>query len=200
MDPAEARTVPVPALLFGVLLALAAAPLALGQATPAPSGGSTHIPRPDELEPGVDTTASAPAATPTPGAASPAPGAASAPRPAQPAPAAAPAKAAGGAPPKSATAAAGAKPGAARKGTDRLELEATDVTGNSELPKVLYIVPWKRSDLGDMVGRPVNSLLDEVLQPVDRDVFKRENRYYNALKAEAPAVKADAPQGSGEKP
>ena len=40
-------------------------------------------------------------------------------------------------------------------------------------------VPWKRSDLGDLVGKPVNSLLDEVLTPVDRDVFKRENRYYD---------------------
>jgi hypothetical protein len=45
----------------------------------------------------------------------------------------------------------------------------------------LYIVPWKRADLGDLVGKPVNSLLDEVLTPVDRDVFKRENRYYRAL-------------------
>jgi hypothetical protein len=42
----------------------------------------------------------------------------------------------------------------------------------------MYVVPWKL-DLGDLVGRPVNSL-DEVLQPVDRDVFKRENRYYDA--------------------
>jgi hypothetical protein len=74
------------------------------------------------------------------------------------------------------------------------------VTGNSELPKVLYIVPWKRSDLGDMVGRPVNSLLDEVLQPVDRDVFKRENRYYDALKPQAGEAKPDAAQGSGAKP
>jgi len=49
---------------------------------------------------------------------------------------------------------------------------------------VLYIVPWKRSDLGDLVGKPVNSLLDEVLAPVDRDVFKRENRYYRALMPE----------------
>ena len=50
---------------------------------------------------------------------------------------------------------------------------------------MLYIVPWKRSDLGDLVGKPANSLLDEVLAPVDRDVFKRENRYYDALKPDA---------------
>jgi hypothetical protein len=67
------------------------------------------------------------------------------------------------------------------KALDRLELDTTQITGNRELPKVLYIVPWKRADLGDLVGKPVNSLLDEVLTPVDRDVFKRENRYYRAL-------------------
>jgi len=73
------------------------------------------------------------------------------------------------------------------KAMDRLELDTTQITGNRELPKVLYIVPWKRADLGDLVGKPVNSLLDEALQPVDRDVFKRENRYYRAV---APAENA----------
>jgi hypothetical protein len=71
------------------------------------------------------------------------------------------------------------------------------------LPKVLYIVPWKRADLGDLLGKPANSLLDEVLQPIDRDVFKRENRYYDALKPDASggADKAAgaAGQGSGDK-
>ena len=62
---------------------------------------------------------------------------------------------------------------------------------------MLYIVPWKRSDLGDLTGRPVNSLLDEVLQPVDRDVFRRENRYYEALKPDEAGAAAKA-QGSPE--
>ncbi len=70
------------------------------------------------------------------------------------------------------------KPGTA---VDRLELETTQITGNRELPKVMVIVPWKRSDIGDLVGRPVNSLVDEALQPVDREVFRREVDYYNAL-------------------
>jgi hypothetical protein len=74
------------------------------------------------------------------------------------------------------------------KALDRLELDTTQITGNRELPKVLYIVPWKRADLGDLVGKPVNSLLDEVLAPVDRDVFKRENRYYRALMPEGGAA------------
>ncbi|MGC4028390.1 MAG: hypothetical protein QM696_05940 [Steroidobacteraceae bacterium] len=64
---------------------------------------------------------------------------------------------------------------------DRLELGTTQITGNRELPRVMYVVPWKRADLGDLTGRPVNSLLDEVLEPVDRDVFRRQNRYYQAL-------------------
>jgi len=68
---------------------------------------------------------------------------------------------------------------------DRIELDTTQITGNRELPRVLYVVPWKRSDLGDLAGRPANSLLDEVLAPVDRDVFKRQNHYYEALKPDA---------------
>jgi hypothetical protein len=68
---------------------------------------------------------------------------------------------------------------------DRLDLGTTSITGNQELPKVLYIVPWKRSDLGDLIGRPVNSLLDEVLAPVDRSVFERHLSYYETLHGES---------------
>jgi hypothetical protein len=64
---------------------------------------------------------------------------------------------------------------------DSLDLGTTSITGNQELPKVLYIVPWKRSDLGDLVGRPVNTLLDEVLAPVDPEVFERHLDYYETL-------------------
>ena len=77
-----------------------------------------------------------------------------------------------------------------RRTQDRLELDTTQITGNRELPRVMYVVPWKRSDLGDLGGRPANSLLDEVLAPVDRDVFLRQNRYYDALK---PDVAPSAP-------
>lgn len=97
-----------------------------------------------------------------------------------------------------------AKTRAAAKGSgnahDRIELDTTEITGNRELPKVLYIVPWKRSDLGDMVGKPVNSLLDEVLQPIDRDVFQRENRYYRALTPPGAATGAATPAAAGAAP
>ncbi len=93
-----------------------------------------------------------------------------------------------------------ARPGTAAarrfKTLDKMELDATSVTGNRELPKVLYIVPWKKSDLGDLVGKPMNSLVDEVLAPVDRDVFKRQLRYYGALQPDRPS----APEASESKP
>jgi hypothetical protein len=67
------------------------------------------------------------------------------------------------------------------KRVDRVELGTTTVTGNRELPKVMYVVPWKKSDIGELAGRPMNSLLDEVLAPVDRDVFRREVTYFHAV-------------------
>jgi hypothetical protein len=131
----------------------------------------------DSLEPGVNT--SAPSQTPD-AAASAAP--ADPPANAQAGPAArrTPNK------PAPATPARG-------NAKDRLDLDATQITGNRELPKVLYIVPWRGAELGDLVGRPVNSLLDEVLEPVDRDVFRRQNRYFEALQPNeaAPASKPE---------
>jgi hypothetical protein len=162
-------------------------------ATPAtsPAAPARAIPRPDELEPGVNTT---PASSETPAAAAePA-------APESPAARAAPAAADTTAPAAAARKAAGGAKTAARDKPEKLELETTDITGNRELPKVLYIVPWKRSDLGDLAGKPVNSLVDEVLQPLDRDVFQRENRYYDALKPDQAAGQAGAAPAAESKP
>jgi len=93
----------------------------------------------------------------------------------------------------------GAAPG---KAMDRLELGTTDITGNRELPKVMYIVPWKRSDLGDLTGKPLVSLIDQTLEPVDRDVFRRENRYYRAVTggASSGAARGTAAGDAGQSP
>ncbi len=185
--------------LASVLALLAAAPL---WAQPSPNGApatsppAREVPRPDQLEPGVDTSATPPAneaAEPPKASGSQATSPATGDTRATPekrssqetaAKAASPhantAGSAGGSEVQTAQRKAGAD-----KAHDSIQLDTTDITGNRELPKVLYIVPWKRSDLGDLVGKPANSLLDEVLAPVDRDVFKRENRYYDALKPDA---------------
>jgi hypothetical protein len=87
-------------------------------------------------------------------------------------------------------------PGAA----DRLELGTATVTGDREQPKVMYIVPWKKSDIGDLAGKPMNSLVDEILAPVDRDVFKREVVYYKAVQADTSQNGAPGhPSNQGEK-
>lgn len=80
---------------------------------------------------------------------------------------------------------------------DRLDLDTTTVTGNRELPKVMYVVPWKKSDLGDLPAQPFNTLLDEALTPVDRDVFRREVTYYGAINGAADG--ATPPPPSTEK-
>jgi len=115
--------------------------------------------------------------------------------------AAAPAAAVAGAAPKKAQRPASGRSGAATQhsatASDRVDLDTETVTGNQELPKVMYIVPWKKSEIGDLAGRPMNSLLDEVLAPVDRDVFRREVTYYDAVKSEA-APSGASVGGSGK--
>lgn len=76
------------------------------------------------------------------------------------------------------------RPGAGGRPTmDHLELDPTAITGNRELPKVMVIVPWKKADMGELTGKPANSLLNEVLEPVDREEFRRELAYFEALEA-----------------
>jgi hypothetical protein len=82
---------------------------------------------------------------------------------------------------------------------DRLNLDTATVTGEREQPKVMYIVPWKKSDIGDLSGKPMNSLLDEALAPVDRDEFKREVAYYGAVRADATQNGASKAAKQGEK-
>lgn len=153
-------------IISAALLLLGAAAMAQQPSPPA-----------NDLEPGVNTSAPAPA---------PAPAAAPAATPTKPQSAGATAQPAAANKPA-------AKPGAKGNAKDRLDLDSTQITGNRELPKVLYIVPWRSAELGDLVGRPVNSLLDEVLEPVDRDVFRRQNRYFEALQpnSAAPAPKPE---------
>ena len=201
------------------LLALAPVlmiPAALAQQSAVPA--AKQAPPPEDLEPGVDTSkmpaSDSSSAASSASSSSPATPAAnqhalSAPKDSKStsdsgATTSKPAKGAKGAsnPPAGAATNSSGKGG---KAEDHLTLDTTDITGNQELPKVLYIVPWKKSDLGDLLGKPANSLLDEVLQPVDRDVFKRENRYYDALKPDSASGKGpDAgagttSQGSGDK-
>ena len=68
---------------------------------------------------------------------------------------------------------------------DRADIDRTQIIGNRELPKVLYIVPWKKPLPGALAGRPLASVLDEALAPVDRDVFARQVNYHGQIEAQA---------------
>lgn len=93
--------------------------------------------------------------------------------------AAAPAAARRDAQPRVDTSPAAADNGAA------LQLDPTQIKGHKGLPRVLYIVPWKRAEALDASGRPEGSLIDEVLAPVDRTEFRRQQRYSDGLQSEA---------------
>ena len=70
---------------------------------------------------------------------------------------------------------------------DRADIDRTQIIGNRELPKVTYIVPWKKPGAGDLSGRPLVSVLDEALMPLDREVFRRQVRYDAQAVAQTPA-------------
>ena len=74
---------------------------------------------------------------------------------------------------------------------DRADIDRTQIIGNRELPKVLYIVPWKKPLPGELAGRPLVSVLDEALAPVDRDVFRRQVSYHGqvAARSQTPPTK-----------
>jgi hypothetical protein len=56
-------------------------------------------------------------------------------------------------------------------------LSGMSILGNQEAPKALVIVPWKSSQLGDSPG--ISKQLDDGRQPVDKEVFMRQLRYYD---------------------
>ena len=70
---------------------------------------------------------------------------------------------------------------------DRAELERTPIVGNRELPKVLYIVPWKKAAAPPLQGRPPVSVLDEPATAIDRDVLRRQIRLDARLQQRQPA-------------
>ena len=77
---------------------------------------------------------------------------------------------------------------ASEKAVDRLQLDATAITGNRELPKVMSIVPWKAAEPPGGPDRPMGSLIDELLAPLDRDEFRREINYYRDLASPTASV------------
>lgn len=65
-----------------------------------------------------------------------------------------------------------------KKGTSDL---VTNVVGSQEAPTVLNVVPWKDKEVKIERRSPSTSILNQVLQPLDRDVLMREVQYFRSL-------------------
>ena len=68
-----------------------------------------------------------------------------------------------------------------KSAADRVRMKETVISGNQELPKVLYILPWQSSN-----GRPALELsagLDDqrVFRRVEPAAYRRELKYRDAL-------------------
>ncbi len=51
---------------------------------------------------------------------------------------------------------------------DKIELETTIIKGNTELPKILYVVPWQdvTEDVKSQQKLQLHSLFGDIFQPV----------------------------------
>lgn len=86
------------------------------------------------------------------------------------------------------------------RAVDRLELDASVITGSRELPKVLSIVPWKSAEPPEGPDRPMGSLIEEVLSPVDHAEFRREITYFRDLSSHITPGQQGGPPTGGPDP
>ena len=61
------------------------------------------------------------------------------------------------------------------------------VTGNRELPKVTYILPWRQPAEVDFSWTPEPGIAADLFQPLRRDEYRRRLQYQNI-----PAERADS--------
>lgn len=61
-------------------------------------------------------------------------------------------------------------------------MSGMSILGNEEAPKSLVIIPWKSSELGDDIS--LSDTLDDRAQPVDKEVFLRELKFYEIRSGE----------------
>lgn len=71
---------------------------------------------------------------------------------------------------------------AAAQAADKTEMEGITITGNKELPNVLYVISWKSPELPPVADIPLASLIEHALEPLDRRSVLREEQYYNATR------------------
>jgi len=64
---------------------------------------------------------------------------------------------------------------------ERLEMQGTAITGNRELPSMLYIVPWKTAQNVDLGELPFSSVLNTAAQPIEPANYQRKVQLFHEL-------------------
>lgn len=82
---------------------------------------------------------------------------------------------------KAAAFAAAANAAAKSNGNSQNNALVTNVVGSQEAPTVMNVVPWKDKEVKLDKKSPTTSILNQVLQPLDRDVLRREVQYFRSL-------------------
>lgn len=76
-------------------------------------------------------------------------------------------------------------PSAFAEDEPQVEVTGTTIIGTKEAPNVLNVVPWQGKELNadpwDIRPSPAQSVLEDSLQPIDRDVLRREIEYFNLI-------------------
>jgi len=72
------------------------------------------------------------------------------------------------------------------KPSEHIRMDETVISGNQELPKVLYIVPWQDPTGIPKIELDPNFTEHEVFRQLYPPTYKRELEYYDALKAAEP--------------
>lgn len=65
---------------------------------------------------------------------------------------------------------------------EQADMEGITITGNKELPNILYVISWKSPELPPVADIPLESLIENALEPLDRRSVLREEQYYNATR------------------
>jgi hypothetical protein len=63
----------------------------------------------------------------------------------------------------------------------RLDMEGAAIFGNKESPNVLYVVPWRPAKRLTGMIAPEMTTKQELLVPLDRDVFRRRVDWYQTF-------------------
>lgn len=63
----------------------------------------------------------------------------------------------------------------------RLDMEGAAIFGNKESPNVLYVVPWRQAKRLTGMMPPEMTTMEELLVPLDRDVFRRRVDWYQTF-------------------